>query len=186
MTIFLVRHPPVVTAWQKRCYGQSDPGLSRHGQSMIAPLVAELASLQPDVVVHSGMRRTRAVAEALARSVGVRCIEEPLWRERDFGQWEGKTWNAVYRASGNAMDGMIDAPTVFRPGATGETTAELVQRVRLALSQIKRGTITVIVSHGGPIAAARMHVRKQPYDQLPQLILGPGTYCRLDETVDKP
>lgn len=37
--LILVRHPPVNLARQKRCYGQSDPALSRAGQAMIAPLV---------------------------------------------------------------------------------------------------------------------------------------------------
>ena len=70
MILHLVRHPPVTKDWQKRCYGQSDPGLSRAGHAMVAPLVGQLAALGPDLIIHSDMKRTRAVALLLADKLG--------------------------------------------------------------------------------------------------------------------
>lgn len=154
-TLILVRHPPVALTWQKRCYGQSNPGLSRAGQAMIAPLVDRLAVLAPDVIIHSGMKRTRAVALPLGKKLGIVPIVEPLWRERDLGLWEGQSWNAIYRATGNAMDGMIDAPETFRPGGSGETTRQLIDRIVTALARVPRTGRVVIITHGGPIACAR-------------------------------
>ena len=137
MMLHLVRHPPVAKAWQKRCYGQSDPGLSREGQKMVAPLVDQLVALKPDIIIHSDMVRTRAIATLLADRLGLVSTAESLWRERYFGAWEGTTWNAIYRATGNAMDGMIDAPDRFRPGG-GETTAELMMRVQKAMDTLPK------------------------------------------------
>lgn len=77
---------------------------------MIAPLVAQLAALKPDAIIHSVRLRTRAVAEPLARKLGVPAIADSRWRERNFGGWEGKCWHAIYRETGNAMDWMIDDP----------------------------------------------------------------------------
>jgi alpha-ribazole phosphatase len=91
MNIHLVRHPPVTKAWQKRCYGQCDPGLSHDGKAMVANLADQLAALEPDIVIHSGMVRTRAIVEPLANRLGMTCTAEQLWRERDFGDWEGRT-----------------------------------------------------------------------------------------------
>lgn len=153
-SLILVRHPPVAKAWAGRCYGQSDMGLSRQGQAMVRALVGELAALRPDAVIHSDMRRTRAVALPLARCLNLAPIAAPLWQERHFGGWEGRTWNAIYRATGNLMDGMIDDPDGFRPGETGETTGELIARVSRALDQLPSNARIAVISHGGPIAAA--------------------------------
>ncbi len=154
MILYLVRHPPVTKDWQRRCYGQSDPGLSRVGQAIIAPLVDQLAALGPDLVIHSDMKRTRAVALPLAEKLGIAPIAAPQWRERDFGSWEGRSWNAIYRETGNAMEGMLDAPEYFRPGG-GETTTKLATRIREALKALPDARSIAIITHGGPIACVR-------------------------------
>jgi len=152
--VILVRHPPVARAWTGRCYGRSDMGLSRTGQGMIATIIEQLTALKPDCIIHSDMRRTRALAVPLARRLGITPVACPLWRERNFGSWEGRSWNSIYRETGNAMDGMLTAPEQFRPG-DGETTAELVLRIRKAMAILPRRRCVVVISHGGPIACAR-------------------------------
>nr|WP_315456993.1 histidine phosphatase family protein [uncultured Sphingorhabdus sp.] len=165
MILHLVRHPPVLKAWQKRCYGQSDPSLSREGKAMAGPLVDQLVALKPYVIVHSDSARTRAIAEPVARQLGLNCVADALWRERDFGDWEGQTWNAIYRATGNAMDGMIDDPEHFRPGG-GETTLELIARIKRALAELPGAPRIVVVAHGGPIACAKLIVDNLPLASL--------------------
>jgi broad specificity phosphatase PhoE len=177
--LILVRHPPVATAWQGRCYGQSDPGLSHEGRAMVAPLIDTLAALKPDVIIHSDMARTRAIAEPLARLLGVECSAQPLWRERHFGSWEGQSWDAIYRVTGNAMDGMLSDPAGFRPGDDGETTAELVRRTLAAMRALAPGKRTLVVTHGGPIAAARMLADRLDFGDLPKLIIPTGGHVRI-------
>jgi broad specificity phosphatase PhoE len=161
VTIILVRHTAVALAWRGRCYGRSDVPLSRAGKAAIAPLVAKLHRHNPDRIIHSGLKRTRALAEALGASTG-----DPAWQERDFGSWEGQSWAAIYRASGAAMDGMIDAPDEFRPGG-GETTTELAQRAAAAYAALPTTGTTLIITHGGPIAAILgMQRGLQPRDWL--------------------
>lgn len=172
-TVWLVRHPPVALCWQKRCYGQSDPGLSREGTRLARDISDRLAAISPDIVIHSGLRRTRAVAEPLARRTGATLFSEPLWRERDFGQWEGQSWHAIYRATGNAMDGMLTAPDTFRPGG-GETTAEMFERIKLALAALPHCPRIAIIAHGGPIACARALQHNASVALLPSLIPAPG------------
>ena len=174
MILHLVRHPPVSKVWQKRCYGQSDPGLSRQGQKMIAPLVKQLAALKPDAIIHSDLQRTRAIAEPLARRLGITCTPDPLWRERDFGAWEGQTWNAIYRASGNAMDGMVNEPDHYRPGG-GETTQGLATRIQATIQNLPDVGCIVIISHGGPIACAIAMQTGASYEGLASLIPSTGS-----------
>jgi broad specificity phosphatase PhoE len=177
--LILVRHPSVAKAWQGRCYGQSDPGLSREGRAMVAPLIDRLALLKPDIITHSNMVRTRAIAEPLARHLGVDCSAEPLWRERNFGSWEGQSWNAIYCATGNAMDGMLTDPAAFRPGITGETTVELVRRTLAAMRALAPDKRTLVVTHGGPIAAVRMLADRLDFGDLPKLIIPTGDHVRI-------
>lgn len=132
---------------------------------MVPRLIGELAELKPDVILHSDMTRTRAIAEPLARRLGKTCIAEPLWRERAFGKWEGQSWNAIYQSTGNAMDGMIEDPEHFRPGG-GETTNEVIARIRGAVAKLTPVPCIVIVSHGGPIACLRLILNKLPITAL--------------------
>jgi broad specificity phosphatase PhoE len=177
--LILVRHPPVAKRWQGRCYGQSDAGLSHEGREMIPGLLSRLSLLQPDVIIHSGLRRTRHVADALAQQMNLPSIAQPLWRERGFGTWEGQMWNAIYRATGDAMDGMMTDPAGFRPGGTGETTAEMVRRTLAAMREIPAGKRVAIISHSGPIAAAQMLAQRQSFQELPGLIIAATAHIRI-------
>jgi broad specificity phosphatase PhoE len=124
-------------------------------------------------VVHSGLIRTRLLAERIAIVAGCRLEEDTAWRERSFGAWEGLSWNAIYRSTGSAMDGMIDAPDHFRPGG-GETTSELARRAALAWDSLPRGS-GIVVTHGGPIAALLGRQRDLPPMAWPGLIPLPGS-----------
>lgn len=179
MILHLARHPPVLKAWQKRCYGQSDPKLSREGMAMVGPLTDKLVALKPDVIVHSGLARTRVIAEPVAMRLGLNCVTDPHWRERDFGEWDGQTWDAIYRATGNAMDGMIYNPRHFRPGG-GETTNELIARIKRALARLPDARSIVVVAHGGPIACAKLIVNNLPVTSLAANIPPVGGIVTID------
>jgi broad specificity phosphatase PhoE len=163
-----VRHTEIARAWRGRCYGVSDVPLSREGRSALAKLASELAATRPAWVIHSGLMRTRLLAARIAKLAGCPLLEDAHWRERHFGGWEGRTWHAIYRESGNAMDGMIDAPADFRPGG-GETTYELADRASRAFGRLPpaRG---IVVTHGGPIAALLGRQRGAPVAEWPALV----------------
>lgn len=173
----LVRHTEVARAWQGRCYGQSDIGLSRTGAARARSLAPELAAWQPDVVLHSGLRRAQILAEATAASASVTAKADPAWMERDFGTWEGRSWAAIYRETGNAMDGMIDNPEGFRPG-NGETTMELAARTLAALRNLASDRV-LVVTHGGPIAAIIGTLQGVPAYDWPSLVPDVGTFIEV-------
>lgn len=175
----LVRHPEVALRWRGCCYGSRDVGLSRAGRRRAAELVAELAGWRPEIVLWSGVRRTGLVAEALAAATGARLILDPRWRERDFGAWEGRGWNAIYRETGSAMDGMISDPDGFRPGG-GETTAELYYRVAAAWAARPAASRAVIVTHGGPIAVVRAIRDDAPLCRLPDYVPPTGSIVSIN------
>jgi broad specificity phosphatase PhoE len=170
--VVLVRHTDVARAWRGRCYGATDVGLSRDGRAAIAALAAQLAAERPAWVMHSGLTRTRLLAHRVASQAACPLLTDTDWRERDFGSWEGRSWNAIYRESGNAMDGMITAPATFRPGG-GETTFDLRDRVQQAWQRLPARSgpgAGIVVTHGGPIAALLGHRRGLPAAEWPKLI----------------
>lgn len=158
--VLLVRHTEVARAWKGRCYGQSDMALSRAGQSCARDLAGALAGWKPDRIVHSGLTRARILAEAVAALADVVPHADTAWQERDFGSWEGRSWAAIYRETGSAMDGMIDDPDGYRPGG-GETTTTFAARALAAFHSLPHGRIMVI-THGGPIAAIAGSLRGLP------------------------
>lgn len=167
-TIRLVRHTAVALAWKGRCYGASDVPLSRVGKAEAIRLAAELVAIPPAWVLHSGLTRTRFLAERIAAHAGCPLHEDSGWRERDFSVWEGRTWTEIYRTSGNAMEGMIDAPGEFRPGG-GETTFELADRATAAYERLPGGH-GLVVTHGGPIVALLGRRQNLPVTDWPTLV----------------
>lgn len=175
--LLLVRHTAVARASKGRCYGQSDMGLSREGAAHARELAAELAAWEPEIVLHSGLRRARFLAEATARLAGLEARTDKGWMERNFGSWEGRSWAAIYRETGSAMDGMIDDPHGFRPGG-GETTMELARRALAALARLPSQRI-LVVTHGGPIAAILGTRDDVPIREWPGLVPAPGASIEL-------
>ena len=154
MTILLVRHCAVALEWRGRCYGQSDTGLSRAGWRETKALADVIAAKPVTAIIHSGLNRTRRLADRIGMRTGNTPQCDPRWQERDYGKWEGRRWTAIYRETGNEMDQMLTDPESYRPGG-GETTTELLQRANAAWADLPRGGMTVIISHGGPIAMVR-------------------------------
>lgn len=153
-TVLLLRHPPVAKAWTGRCYGRSDMGWSREGAAMAARLAGALAREPIDAIVHSGALRTRRLAEMIGRLRACPIVSDARWLERDFGTWEGRRWQAIWRETGDLMDRMITDPTGFRPGG-GETGLDLSRRVQAAWRDLPRSHTILVIAHGGPIAALR-------------------------------
>lgn len=171
--ILLVRHTQVALRWRGRCYGCSDMGLSRAGTAHAATLASILSAFPLTAIVHSGLIRTRLLADRIACATGLVPITDPRWRERDFGTWEGRSWHAIWRETGSAMDGMMTDPAGFRPGG-GETGQELADRAAQALAALPAHGTLLVLTHGGPIASLRAHAAGRPLTEAAAFIPPPG------------
>ncbi|MDB5687292.1 MAG: phosphoglycerate mutase [Rhizorhabdus sp.] len=172
--VLLVRHTAVALRWKGICYGSSDAGLSRAGHEEARQLARTLAREPITALIHSGQRRARLLAEM----IGISARPDPRWRERDFGSWEGRSWHAIWRETGNLMDGMLTDPHAFRPGG-GETGAELATRVAEAWAELPRDGTIAVISHGGPIATARLLAAGRPLTEAIDFVPATGTIVEL-------
>ena len=147
MDMIFLRHPRT-DAPPGLCYGRTElaPGPGAAAE------VARALEMTPPVarVLASPARRCRGLAEALAARDGVGLALDDRLRELDFGAWEGRRWWDIPRTESDpwAADPWALAP----PG--GETFAALHARVAAVLAEAGPGC--ALVTHAGPIRAARM------------------------------
>lgn len=153
--LLLLRHGESEWNVQGRWQGHADPPLTEFGerQSAVAALVIEGVAR----VVASDLRRARRTAEIIATTAGLGmvCLWAPL-RERDVGQWSGRTNDEVdaafpdFRAEGRTPLGW-------------EPDQHLLERILPALVAIASMPIdALVVTHGGVIRLLEEHLGGAP------------------------
>lgn len=164
--VILVRHGTVAERYRHLCYGRSDVELDAAGEEQHRRLAAELSPLPIQRIVHSGLTRTRRLAERLGDACGLEVVACELLQERDFGAWELQSWERIFAAGGEEMMRMLTDPEGYRPGG-GETTFELRDRVVRWYEALPRDGLTVAATHGGPIAALVGTLQRLPVEVWP-------------------
>ena len=156
MQVFLIRHPrPLIEAGL--CYGRLDVDCEDP-----QPIAARLKTrLPPDTpIIASPLRRARRLAEALDQNAR---IDERL-SEINFGDWEGKAWDNIDRAS---LDRWAADVLHFVP-PSGESVAGLRERVIDFACSLKIPRVA-IVSHAGVMRALFGHWCQLPASEWTQL-----------------
>jgi len=164
--LILIRHGEVEIEWKKICYGAMDVPLSETGIENSIRLAEQLCiEFQPRYIFHSGLQRTKFLASQIARcSLGnPEPIEDTRLQERDYGDWQGKSWDEVFASDPDHFHDLIEKPETYRP-PQGETTSEMQARIVTWLHQIAslannpQSSPIIAVTHSGPIAAACGHL----------------------------
>lgn len=156
--LLLVRHAE--PADRDHCHGaRSDPGLSPLGDRQAAALalrvrllVAELGPVRR--LLCSPAARALATTVPLGRDLGRRHTVDERWRERDWGDWEGRPWDELWPG---VPEEVTHDPTAYvgwtPPG--GETPEEVAARIAPALAEGMAGPgTTVVVTHAGAVRQA--------------------------------
>lgn len=144
MDLWLIRHPqPIVV--RDTCYGRLDLAVAP------AALDAACDGLAAVLPVDGRWRTSPASrCRDLARRLHPGPIEDKRLRERDFGDWEGVSWDAISR---RALDDWAADPWDFAPPA-GESARQLAARVAAVLADdLAAGGTAVWVTHQGVVRA---------------------------------
>lgn len=184
--LWLVRHGQTVWNTEQRFCGQGNSALSHEGLAQACWLAACLSTRKISALYSSDLPRAYETAALIAET-----HPRPLtiqgraaWREMDFGEWEGLTYNEIV-ARFPAHAGFFDDPENCSPPG-GETLSDLRRRVLAELAyvleeevQLAEGDI-VIVSHGGPLRLLLTYILGMPPARQWQLDLAPGSLSALD------
>ncbi len=147
--------------WQ----GHSDSPITRRGLAQIDLLGGRFNA--PDLLVSSDLDRAVRTAEA----IGV--VEpDPMWRELDFGAWEGLTQRETRRRFATELEAMRSGLDFAPEG--GERLSGFASRIQQALDSVSArlsdGEEAIVVTHGGVIhglVAAALGVGEQRALALP-------------------
>ncbi|WP_406458998.1 histidine phosphatase family protein [Streptomyces sp. NBC_00876] len=151
--IVLWRHGQ--TAWnlERRFQGSTDIELTEEGVGQARRAARLLASLKPDAIVASDLRRAAATAAELAAITGLEVAHDPGLRETYAGAWQGLTHEEIVGLYGEQYAAWKRGEAVRRGG--GELETEVADRAApVVLAHADKlpddGTL-VVVSHGGTI-----------------------------------
>ncbi len=147
--ITLLRHGESVGNAESRWQGQSDFPLTDTGRAQVRALADRWRreNQKFDFVISSPLLRARETAEVIASALNLEVELDPLWVERDNGDFSGLTADEVRQN--------FQHPPFYTPydsvGGDGEGDWELFLRAGQALhSLLKREPGRyLIVSHGG-------------------------------------
>ena len=160
--LILVRHGETDWNAEGRIQGMLDVPLNALGMQQAALTAAELArSIDMADMVSSDLVRTRETTTPIAEATGFEPRFDARIRERNFGVWQGKTYeewrvlDAVGMARYNAGD-----PDYGPEG--GETASQFLKRCVEAVTDLVLGSLEktlILVTHGGVVSSMVRHAQ---------------------------
>jgi len=154
MTIYLIRHGKTRANEMHLYCGSTDLPLSEQGRAELAGLSYTVGQAR---FVTSGMRRTEQTLEALFGPVAH--SRDERFREVDFGRFEMHSYAQLKEEAD--YQAWLDGDNVANVPPGGESGAQMKARVLAAYGQLREDT--VVVTHGGVIAAIMEHLFPQEH-----------------------
>lgn len=147
--ITLLRHGESVGNLESRWQGQAEYPLTDKGRAQARALAERWKNekIKFDYVISSPLERAKETAETIASALNLEVEYEPLWMERDNGEFSGLT---VHEVRQNFQQPAFTTP--YDPvGVDGEGDWELFLRAGQALHNLlkREPARYLIVSHGG-------------------------------------
>lgn len=153
--VWLIRHGQTDWNLTRRYLSDSDRPLTPFGQLQAAALGCYFAARKFDVIVHSGLARTRDTALALRGKRPLDLVIDAQWCEASHGQWEGLTYREVAARFPDNVRARFADPVHAAP-AGGESLAQLQTRIAAAYRDLGArfpGARIAVIAHGGAIQA---------------------------------
>ncbi|QXE39379.1 histidine phosphatase family protein [Streptomyces sp. GMY02] len=151
--VILWRHGQTSWNLERRFQGSTDIELSPTGTAQARRAARLLASLKPDAIIASDLRRATATAAELASLTRLDVSYDSALRETFAGAWQGLTHEEIVERFGEQYAAWKRGEPVRRGG--GELETEVADRAApVVLHHAEKlpddGTL-VVVSHGGTI-----------------------------------
>lgn len=161
--ILLLRHGQSEWNAEGRWQGQSDIALTDLGRQQAFAASQRLGVV--DAIVCSDLLRASDTAQILSEQLGVGpVVVEPLFRERDAGEWSGLTTAQIEQGWPGYL-AERRRPDRFEPEA--EALARLLGGIDRVAAEIG-GDEVIVVTHGGLVHALEHHHALE-FERLPNL-----------------
>jgi probable phosphoglycerate mutase len=161
--LLLVRHGESTWNASGRWQGQADPPLSALGEQQARDAARQVAGV--DALWASDLARARRTAEIIAEHLGLDVRVDPRLRERDAGEWQGRTRAEIEeRWPGHLASGR--RPPGYEPDDV------LLARALDAIAHIATahaGRSVLVVAHGGVVRTLERHLGEEREGLLPNL-----------------
>jgi alpha-ribazole phosphatase/probable phosphoglycerate mutase len=173
-TLYLIRHGETEGSEERRYKGTIDVPLSENGKRQIMKSAEFIertlssAGARMNAVYSSNLVRASKSAEIIAGHLGVNPIVDAELRERDFGIWEGMSFEEIDEQYPDDFRAWAKNPLRFSPMG-GESTLEIKGRVIGALKKIldrHAGETVAVVGHGGVNRVALCHFMGMPLENI--------------------
>jgi len=156
--ILLIRHGETDWNVKRLIQGWKGTGLNSLGRRQALILAKRIRSMDVnlDAILVSDLKRALQTALPLAARSKTPVVKMKLWRERCFGDWEGRSIEQVLEKYKLGPHTRQDPFLVFDPKG-GENMIVFAARIERALRQIERdyrGKTVAVVTHGGPMRIA--------------------------------
>jgi broad specificity phosphatase PhoE len=149
LTIYFLRHGETTSSRTGGYCGTLDPDLTPEGYLMADDFAAAYKSLPWAAVFSSPLRRAVATAKTLCEATGIRMQLKEGLREIAYGQWEGKTPEAVNHEFHDSYVRWLADPGWNAPTG-GERGIDIARRSSLVIEEIEQTCSTgnvLVVSH---------------------------------------
>jgi broad specificity phosphatase PhoE len=153
LRLILARHGQTDWNASRRYQGHAKVPLNKTGLQQAAALGQRLAHENIDAIYASDLPRAWQTAQIVAQACGQPVVAEPLLREMDFGDWQGRSHAEIHAQQADAPPGGHQEPLSYAPPG-GETLGQLAERVGAALDRARRtqqGRTVLWITHGGPL-----------------------------------
>ena len=168
--LWLIRHAPV-DGPRGVIHGPDAPA----DVSDSSAFAALKARLPPQArAVCSPARRTRETALTL----GLDPVDEPRFREQDFGAWTGRRHNELTIEFGDAYQAFWKSPASNRPPG-GESFVDQIARAGAGLAALPAGD-AILVVHSGTIRAVLAIALDLNPEQALRFVIDPLSLTRID------
>lgn len=163
-----MRHGEVEESYHRIFGGRIDMNLSPRGHEQAAALATYLRGQTLDAIYVSPMRRAQQTLAPLASQRAQPVVTIPGFREIDFGDWTGLSWEQVHAKFGiHAFQWLDQVEAATLPnGESGEVfRARIEPDLRKILEQHEGQTVG-IVCHGGVIRMMLSILLEMPLRQM--------------------
>ena len=159
-TVLLTRHGETTWNRDRRIQGWAPTPLTDRGREQARALGEHLESAHDvERIVSSDLARTRETTAEVTRVVDADVRFDEGWRERDFGVYQGFTYDELEAHVSRSLTEV--GPSSLRDPEDGEGIRDLHERVVGAWEHLRSdldGT-TLVVTHGGPLYAILGHLK---------------------------